>query len=152
MSISSNFSDPVMSEFVDKYRQYPLRALGYVNAICRPLRDLIPKPVYQLSLGLMHTYFLTNSYDYALRVDSKNRLSSAVDCYTWHCAGSWIGPAMVVDGTVRFARKYTNSRAVPILISYAALGLASPLLDRALNWYFYGFWSAGNKERPKLSL
>lgn len=141
-----------MSGYSDPYRQFPLRVIGYSNAMVRPLKELIPKPVYQLSLGVMHTFFLTNSYDYASKIDAKNQLSSAIDCYTWHCAASWVGPAMVIDGTMKLVKKYTHSRTLPIAAAYVAFAAASPLMDRAMDWYFYGFWSAGNKERPRLQL
>jgi hypothetical protein len=100
----------------------------------------------------MHTYFLTNSYDYASKIDAKSQLSSAIDCYTWHCAASWVGPALVIDNTMRLVRKYSTSRILPIVAAYGAFALAGPLMDRVMDWYFYGFWSAGNKERPRLTL
>jgi hypothetical protein len=100
----------------------------------------------------MHTYFLTNSYDYASKIDAKSRLASAVDCYTWHCAASWIGPSLVIDSSLRIAKQYTSSRYIPVFLAYTAFGFASPLMDRVMNWYFYGFWNAGNKDRPRLTL
>ena len=138
--------------YVDSYREYPWRLIGLCNALVRPIAEFLPKPVYQLSLGAMHTYFLTNSYDYAMNIDSKNKLTSAFDCYTWHCAASWVGPALIIDNVLKQARRYTNRRALPILAAYVALAATSPLMDRVMNWYFYGFWSAGNKERPRLNL
>jgi hypothetical protein len=139
-------------DFIDGYRQYPWRMLGYVNAITRPFIADISKPVYQVSLGIMHTYFLTNSYDYANKIDSKSRLSSALDCYTWHCAASWVGPALVVDHTIRVVKKYSSRRSFQVLGAYTVLAIASPIMDRTMNWYFYGFWNAGNKEKPRLNL
>lgn len=141
-----------MVSSVDPYREYPLRVLGYINAFVRPWREIIPNSFYQLSLGVMHTFFLTNAYDYANRIDAKNQFTSAADCYTWHCAASWVGPALVTDNVVKLMRKRTASRVAAALAAYGCLAIAGPLMDRALNWYFYGFWSAGNKERPKLRL
>ena len=139
-------------DFTDHYRQYPWRLLGYTNAVARPFRDSIPKPLYQLSLGIMHTYFLTNSYDYALKVDSKSRLSSALDCYSWHCAASWVCPALIIDNALRLLKRHTQRRSLQILGAYTSLVVLSPLMDRVMNWYFYGFWNAGNKEKPRLNL
>ena len=133
-----NFQDfKNMVAYTDPYRAYPWRLLGYTNALLRPLQEFIPQPLYQSSLGVMHTYFLTNSYDYASTIDSKNRVSSAVDCYTWHCAASWVGPALIVDNTRRFCARFTSGRAAPILGAYATLAVTGPLVDRLLNWYFY---------------
>ena len=142
----------MVEPFTDPYREYPTRLIGYVNAVVRPWKDLIPKQAYQASLGVMHTFFLTNAYDYAKKVDSKSPTSSALDCYTWHCCASWLGPAFVVDHTVRFAKKRTSHRLIPILLGYAALGVSAQVMDGALNWYFYGFLGAGNKDRPRLHL
>jgi hypothetical protein len=139
--------------FQDPYREYPLRFIGYVNAIVRPWKEVIPKSAYQLSLGVMHTYILTNAYDYANRVDSSSWMSSFADCMTWHFAASWVAPALVVDNVVKLSRKYVpKGPLVPALVAYATLPLASVVIDRATNWYFYGFWSAGTKERPRLRL
>lgn len=137
----------------DPYREYPIRGIGYINAIARPWKEVMPRHVYQLSLGVMHTYFLTNAYDYANRADSTSWLSSFGDCMTWHFAASWILPALVVDNTVKILKKTGGpNRWLPAMGAYAVLPLASVVIDRATNWYFYGFWSAGSKERPRLRL
>ena len=137
----------------DPYREYPYRAIGYVNALVRPWKENIPRHFYQLSLGVMHTYFLTNSYDYANRADSTSWLSSFGDCMTWHFAASWVLPGLVMDNTVKILKKTSGgSRILPVVGAYAVLPLASVIIDRATNWYFYGFWSAGSKERPRLRL
>ena len=140
------------SAFVDPYREYPYRAIGLLHALVRPWKSTIGKPAYQLSLGIMHTYFLTNSYDYANRVDSTSWISSFIDCYSWHCAASWAIPLMVVDGTLRACKNISRNRFVPIMVAYAVLPFASVLTDKATNWYFYDLLSAGNKSRPRLSL
>lgn len=140
------------SETVDPYRQYPWRLFGYTNAVVRPIKDVIPKQAYQASLGIMHLYFLANSYDYAISIDSKSMTRSAFDCYSWHCITSWVGPALVVDSVARICRRSTANRFVPILGAYVGLSIVGPVLDRLANWYFYGFWSAGNKSKPTLKL
>ena len=139
-------------DVVDPYRMYPWRLLGYSNALLRPLRYSIPKPVYQLSLGLMQTYFIANSFDYANRIDSKNMLRSAFDCYTWHCAASWVGPALLMDNLRRLCVRYSSNKILPVGVAYAGLCLAGPFMDKAMDWYFYGFWSAGHKSKPRLTL
>ena len=136
----------------DPYRQYPLRVLGYTNALIRPWRESVPSGAYQASIGFMHTFFLTNSYDYIQSTDSRSSLSSAIDCYTWHCGASWVGPALVIDNTIRLVKRFTASKYVPIAAAYLAFAIASPFMDKAMNWYFYGFWNAGSKERPRLML
>lgn len=136
----------------DPYRQYPWRLFGYCNALVRPVRDLVPKPVYQTSLGMMHLYFLANSYDYSQRIDSKSETRSAFDCYSWHCIASWVGPALIVDTIRRSCLSVTSNKVLPVVAAYGGLFVAAPLLDRAVDWYFYGFWSAGTKSRPTLSL
>lgn len=137
----------------DPYREYPFRAIGYVNAIARPWKETMPRHFYQLSLGVMHTYFLTNAYDYANRADSTSWISSFGDCMTWHFAASWVLPALIMDNTVRILKKSCGaSRVLPALGAYAVLPFASVVIDKATNWYFYGFWSAGSKERPRLRL
>ena len=137
----------------DPYREYPIRGIGYINAIARPWKEVMPRHVYQLSLGVMQTYFLTNAYDYANRADSTSWLSSFGDCMTWHFAASWILPALVVENTVKILKKTCGpNRWLPAMGAYAVLPLASVVIDRATNWYFYGFWSAGSKERPRLRL
>lgn len=142
-----------MSEsFADPYREFPLRILGYTNAIIRPLKEMLPKQLYQASFGISQTYFLTNCYDYVSKIDAKNPISSAIDCYTWHCCASWLGPAFVIDRTAAFAKKHTSHRSIPIIVGYVAFGLSAPIMDRAMNWYFYGFWSAGNKQKPRLKV
>lgn len=138
--------------FSDPYREYPLRSLGYTNAIIRPWKEFIPSQAYQASIGIMHTYFLTNCYDYVRRIDAKSPISSAIDCFTWHCCASWLGPAAVIDLARRIAKIYTSNRFLPIVCAYAAFGISAPIMDRVMNWYFYGFWGAGNKERPRLNL
>jgi hypothetical protein len=138
--------------YVDSYREYPWRLVGLTNALVRPFASFIPKPAYQLSLGVMHTFFLTNAYDYAVRIDSKSKLSSAFDCYTWHCGASWVGPALVIDNVMKQVRRYTNRPSLPNIAAYCALAVMSPLMDKVMDWYFYGFWSAGNKEKPRLTL
>jgi hypothetical protein len=100
----------------------------------------------------MHTYFLTNSYDYANRIDSTSWISSFADCMTWHIAASWAVPALVVDNTVKFVKRSTRNKFLPALAAYALLPSAGMAMDKATNWYFYGFWSAGNKARPSLKL
>ena len=140
------------SESIDPYREYPWRLLGYSNAMLRPVRDLVPKTVYQASLGAMHLYFMANSYDYALKIDSKSFSRSAFDCYSWHCITSWVGPALVIDNIRRVSARFTSSKSMPVLAAYGGFFLCAPLLDRAANWYFYGFWSAGTKSRPSLRL
>ena len=148
-----NFAWMQITNTSDPYRGYPIRLIGYTNALVRPFREHIPKHFYQLSLGVMHTYFLTNSYDYANRVDSTSWLSSFIDCMTWHCAASWVAPALVMDNSVRLLRKFTNGhKMLPILGAYAILPVASVAIDGVTNWYFYGLWSAGSRERPRLRL
>lgn len=135
----------------DPFREYPWRVLGYSNALMRPVREFLPKQLYQASFAVMHVYFLANAYDYSLRTDSKSQLRSAFDCYSWHCAASWIGPAFVMDNIRRLClRSLSSSKLVAGLGSYVSLGLVSPILDRSLNWYFYGFWSGGTKQKPRL--
>ena len=137
----------------DPYREYPFRIIGYTNALVRPWKDRLPSYLYQASLGVMHTYFITNAYDYANRVDSSSWLSSFGDCMTWHFAASWVLPALVVDTSVRFLKKFSSgSRVLPVVGAYATLPVASLLIDRVTNWYFYGLWSAGSKERPRLRI
>ena len=140
------------SGFVDPYREYPYRAIGLIHAVVRPWKDQIPKPAYQLSLGVMHTYFITNSYDYANRVDSTSWTSSFLDCYTWHCAASWTVPLLVVDRTMSVCKNISTNRFMPMMAAYAVLPVASVIMDKVTNWYFYGFLSAGNKEQPRLRL
>jgi hypothetical protein len=141
-----------MSGISDPYREYPLRIVGYSNSFVRPWKEFLPKSVYQLSLGVMHTYFITNSYDYARRIDSKSPFTSAFDCYSWHCVASWVAPAIILDNSMRLMKNVTTSKLLRILVGYSTLAILSPLIDKATNWYFYGFWSAGNKERPILRL
>jgi hypothetical protein len=143
---------PKHMPFIDEYRTYPWRILGFSNALMRPWKAFVPEAFYQSSFAVMHTYFLTNAYDYANKIDSKSPMRSAFDCYTWHCGASWIGPALIVDNVMRLCKRYTNRTSLAILASYASLAVCSPLLDSIMNWYFYGFWNAGNKERPRLSL
>jgi hypothetical protein len=135
----------------DPYREYPLRIFGFANALVRPWKDRLPTPLYQSSFALMHTYFLTNAYDYANHVDSTSWISSFGDCMTWHFAASWVLPALVVDNSMRLLKKLANgNRVLPIFGAYAFFPFASLVIDRATNWYFYGFWSAGSKDRPRL--
>lgn len=138
--------------FHDRFREYPYRALGYSAAVVRPWKDQLPRPVHQAALGVMHTYFLTNSYDYATRVDSTSWTSSFLDCYTWHCCASWAGPAMVVDGVLALSSRMGYSRTIGRVATYAVLPIASICLDKVTNWYFYNLWSAGNKDKPRLRL
>ena len=138
--------------FHDPYREYPVRLLGYANAIVRPWKDQISRTVYQSSIGIMHLYFLTNSYDYASRVDSTSRISSFLDCYTWHCCASWIGPAMFIDGVSKIMKRMSFSRPVGLALVYVAFPIAAVSMDYLANRYFYGVLSAGNREKPRLKL
>jgi len=158
--VNINFGSPFQtinfSSFImivqDPYREYPWRILGYTNSLARPWRDMMPKQFYQLSLGVMHTYFLTNAYDYANRIDSTSWVSSFADCLTWHFLASWAVPALVVDNTVKLMQRSTNSRILPGLAAYALIPVVGVAMDRATNWYFYGFWAAGDKAKPRLRL
>ncbi len=140
------------NNFHDHFRDYPYRLIGLTNAMVRPWKDVVPRSLYQASLGVMHTYFIANSFDYASRIDSTSKVSSFLDCYTWHCCASWAGPAMLVDGVLGISKKFGYNRHLGIVAAYTLLPLASVGFDYVANWYFYGLLSAGNKEKPRLKL
>ena len=117
----------------DRFREWPVRLLGYANEVGEAFRPLVPRWVVNISYATAGSYVLTDAAWRASTAPSEQSAAfEAFDTLVWQTLASVVIPGAAINRVVWMVGRLTASRWLPTAIGLGCIPLIVDPIDRGV--------------------